>query len=657
MKRIIEKEDLYKLSSVVSPILSPEGYEAIAIRTIMDQKKNKYLSYLIHIDLKSNEVSQWTFGEERISALSWSFDGQSIAFLSTRDKQKQLFILSKKGGEAKQITNFANGVNSYLWDPNNEDIWFTANVQEEKDFTDEKEENNDEFPNAYIVEGMQYKMNGVGLKSQKSYSQIGKITISNSEVSRFIEDTYDYNLQAISHNGRSLVVGVNRKEDKDQDFHSPIILIDIETKQETMIANEEGYFGGATFSLDDRYIAYEGTDFAYKNAGHANLYIYDIENNTYWNLTESLDLPIGDYSVGDLQQGAFAPSLVWTEANDLYFQLSTYGDVRLYYATLDGAIYPASPEDEHVYGYDVSRKGDTAILAISNPVFPGELFTYDITQGNRQQITHFNDDWLEEVTMVKPQPIVYEGKDDWTIHGWLMKPVNYIEGNKYPLVVEIHGGPHTMYANTFFHELQVLAAEGYGVLYVNPRGSHSYSQQFVDACRNDYGGGDYEDIMDGLDYVIEQNEWIDETRLGVTGGSYGGFMTNWIVGHTKRFKAAVTQRSISNWISFFGVSDIGYYFTKWQIGQDMRDVETLWKHSPLKYAEHIETPLLILHGEKDDRCPIEQAEQLYITLKSMGKVTRFVRFPNAEHNLSRTGIPNLRQQRLEQIVEWFKKYL
>ncbi len=657
MKKTIEKEDLYKLSSVASPILSPDGQEALAIRTIMDQDKNKYLSYLIHIDLQSNEIAQWTFGEERISALSFSSDGQTIAFLSTRNKQKQLFLLSKKGGEAKQLTNFANGVNSYLWDPNNEEIWFTANVQEEKEFTDEKENNNDEFPNAYIVDGMQYKLNGVGLKPQKSYSQIGKITISNGKVSRFIKDTYDYSLQAISHNGRSLVVGVNRTKDPDNDWHSPIILIDIVSKKETIIANEEGNFGGAVFSLDDQYIAYEGSDFVYKNAGHANLFIYDIENNYNWNLTESLDLPVGDYCVGDLQQGVFAPSLIWTEANDLYFQLSTYGDVRLYYATLEGAIYPASPEDEHVYGYDVSRKGDTAILAISNPVFPGELFTYDIAQDKRQQITHFNDAWLEDVNIVKPQPIIYEGKDHWTIHGWLMKPANYIEGNKYPLVVEIHGGPHTMYANTFFHELQLLAAQGYGVLYVNPRGSHGYSQQFVDACRNDYGGGDYEDIMAGLDYVLTQNEWIDETRLGVTGGSYGGFMTNWIVGHTNRFKAAVTQRSISNWVSFFGVSDIGYYFTKWQIGQDMGDAETLWNHSPLKYAKNIETPLLILHGENDDRCPIEQAEQLYITLKSMGKVTQFVRFPKADHNLSRTGMPNLRQQRLEQIVEWFKKYL
>ena len=179
----------------------------------------------------------------------------------------------------------------------------------------------------------------------------------------------------------------------------------------------------------------------------------------------------------------------------------------------------------------------------------------------------------------------------------------------------------------------------------------------MDGVRGDYGGGDYEDIMAGLDYVLASYEWIDDNRLGVTGGSYGGFMTNWIVGHTNRFKAAVTQRSISNWISFFGVSDIGYYFSEWQHFAHMKSADKLWELSPLKYAENVETPLLILHSEKDFRCPIEQAEQLYMTLKSLGKEVGFVRFPDSDHHLSRTGLPNLRLARLTQIIEWFKKYL
>ncbi len=175
--------------------------------------------------------------------------------------------------------------------------------------------------------------------------------------------------------------------------------------------------------------------------------------------------------------------------------------------------------------------------------------------------------------------------------------------------------------------------------------------------RGDYGNGDYKDIMSAVDYIASKYDWIDSDNLGVTGGSYGGFMTNWIVGHTNRFKAAVTQRSISNWISFRGVSDIGYYFTDWQILAGLDDLDKLWLHSPLKYAKDVETPLLILHGEEDIRCPIEQGEQLFIELKSRGKETEFVRFPESSHDLSRSGKPSLRIQRLAHIARWFEQYL
>jgi dipeptidyl aminopeptidase/acylaminoacyl peptidase len=208
------------------------------------------------------------------------------------------------------------------------------------------------------------------------------------------------------------------------------------------------------------------------------------------------------------------------------------------------------------------------------------------------------------------------------------------------------------------HEFQMLAAQGYAVVYTNPRGGLGYGQQFVNACRGDYGGGDYRDLMETVDYALSTYEFIDETRLGVTGGSYGGFMTNWIVGHTDRFKAAVTQRSISNWLSFYGVSDIGYFFTEDQIGGNAwEDTEQLWKHSPLAYVGNVNTPLLILHGEQDLRCPIEQAEQLYIALKRRRQTTRLVRFPGANHELSRGGHPHLRVRRLEHIAGWFNEHL
>ncbi len=656
-KNRVSANDLFTLQSVANPKLSHDGKRAIFVKTYIDEKENKYVSNLFHVDLTTNDVKQWTYGDANVSAPQWSADGRYIAYLTDYEKKSQVFILSTSGGEARRLTAFEEGVTSFLWSPCGTKIWVTAAVQKGKKFTDKKEDIEKTKPKPYRVTEMKYKLDGVGLVPQDSYQHIGYVLIESGEVIQFTEGDHQYSLQSISHDAKKLVISVNRNKNQDFDFSNLLIVVDVETKAETILVEEDGYYGEAAFSFDDRYIAYVGANREYENATHANVYVYDSEDGLHMNLTGSLDAPVGDAAVADHQQGENAPGVVWTEFNQLYFQLSSMGDVRLYFATLEGELYPATPENEHVYDYDISADGTYALLAVSTAIQPGELYKQEIATGKRVALTSFNKSYVEKVELVEPQAITYISVLDVDVHGWLMKPAGYIEGEKYPLILEIHGGPHVMFANTFFHEFQLLAAQGYGVLYVNPRGSHGYDQQFVNAVRGDYGGGDYKDIMKGIETVLKENDWIDNNRLGVTGGSYGGFMTNWIVGHTDQFKVAVTQRSISNWISFFGVSDIGYYLSDWQIEADMLNVEKLWEHSPLKYVSDINTPLLILHSESDFRCPIEQAEQLYISLKSIGKVTEFVRFPAADHNLSRSGTPNLRIERLNEILDWFKKYL
>ncbi|WP_019412862.1 S9 family peptidase [Paenisporosarcina sp. TG20] len=657
-KRKIKIEDLSKLVSVTQPTLAPNQQEAVFVQTKIDEKENTYQANLWHVNLETKAITQWTHGKEKVSSPLYSEDGTKLAFLSTRDDKNQLYVLSTEGGEARKITSFEKGVSSFKWSPYGKKIWFSASLKEGKTFLDVPDkEDNKKKPEPYIVDKMKYKMDGTGLLPQNTYKHIGCIDLETEEVIQFTQGNHDYALQDISNDGKKIVFSVNRSENQDFEFHESLYLIDVESKQETTIIEDGGSYGGAVFSFDDKKLAFVGSEVTYKNATHAELYVYDVEYGTRNILTEGIDAPVGDYVVADHQQGATAPSVKWTKDNHLYFQVSTMGDVRLYASSLEGEMYPATGDDEHIYGYDVAKSGEFALVTVSNPTKIGELYLQTIATGERQKLTSFNETFENEVELVPAQAITFKGAKNWDVHGWLMKPAGYEEGQKYPLIVQIHGGPHAMYANTFFHELQLLASQGYGVLYINPRGSHGYSQQFVDAVRGDYGGGDYEDIIAALDSVLANNVWIDESRLGVGGGSYGGFMTNWIVSHTERFKAAVTQRSISNWVSFLGVSDIGYYFSDWQIGADMTDVEKLWNHSPLKYAENIKTPLLIMHSEKDFRCPIEQAEQLYITLKQMKKEVGFVRFPDSDHNLSRSGYPNLRYARLEQITSWFNKYL
>lgn len=652
MKKYVEKEDLFELVSIATPIIAPNQLQAVFLKTVIDEKENTYYNYLYQLNLQTRQVQQLTFGKERISSVQWSPNSKMVSFISTREKEATLYILPIDGGEARAVLKELHNITSYQWHIDNATIYFTAKI--EQDFLEEKKEKKQ--LEAYHVNRMRYKLNGVGLLNTKQYAAFAKLDVTTGEIIPLIKDETNYSVQHISPDGQSVLL-TNWTTAKDDDFSMQLLQYSIEEKTMKKIFDMDGSLGGATYSHDGAYIAFEvSPNEPYRNATHNEVYVYDVTQQFAWSLTAMMDLPVGDYAVGDVQQSVQAPSVVWTEGNDLYFQMSSMGDVRLYYATLNGAIYPATPEEEHIYGYDITKNGQYALITCSSPTAVSDLYLHEISTGERHQLTHFNEIYEQTHYLAKPEVIQVENEGQ-LVWGWLMKPAQYQEGKKYPLMLAIHGGPHMMYANTFMHEMQLLAAEGYGVLYMNPRGSHGYSQEFVNGCRGDYGGGDYRDLMAAVDLVISENVWVDSTRLGVTGGSYGGFMTNWIIGHTERFKAALTQRSISNWVSFFGVSDIGYYFTPWQIEGDMHDVDKLWEHSPLKYVKNSTTPLMILHGELDDRCPIEQAEQLYITMKSMGKDVEFIRFEKANHDLSRTGLPNLRLQRLEAIQNWFVKKL
>lgn len=652
MKKYVEKEDLFELVSVATPIMAPNQLQAVFLKTVIDEKENTYYNYLYQLNLQTRQIQQLTFGKERISSVQWSPNSKMVSFISTREKEATLYILPIDGGEARAVVKELRHITSYQWHIDSATIYFTAKI--EQGFLEEKKEK--KRPEAYHVDRMRYKLNGVGLLNTKQYAAFAKLDVTTGEITPLIKDETNYSVQHVSPDGQTVLL-TNWSTAKDDDFSMQLLQYSIEEKTMEKIFDMDGSLGGATYSHDGAYIAFEvSPNEPYRNATHNEVYVYDVTQKSAWSLTAMMDLPVGDYAIGDVQQSVQAPSVVWTEGNDLYFQMSSMGDVRLYYATLSGAIYPATPEEEHIYGYDITKDGQYVLITCSSPTTVSNLYLHEVTTGERHQLTQFNENYEQTHHLVKPEIIQVENEGQ-LVWGWLMKPTQYQEGQKYPLLLAIHGGPHMMYANTFMHEMQLLAAEGYGVLYMNPRGSHGYSQEFVNGCRGDYGGGDYRDLMAAVDLAISEYTWIDSSRLGVTGGSYGGFMTNWIIGHTDRFKAALTQRSISNWVSFFGVSDIGYYFTPWQIEGDMHDVDKLWEHSPLKYVKNSTTPLMILHGELDDRCPIEQAEQLYATMKSMGKEVEFIRFEQANHDLSRTGLPNLRLQRLEAIQNWFVKKL
>ncbi|WP_442599112.1 S9 family peptidase [Neobacillus sp. D3-1R] len=663
VKRGMEPKDLYQLKSVANPLISPDGKKCLYVVTSMDEEKQAYTSNLFIQDLtEDTPAAQWTFGNNRNQNAKWSPNGDKIAFLSNRTGSMQIFLMSEKGGEARQLTFFENGVSHFICSPDGEKLAFSISLKEGQDIQDleQKEKKKDDVKakevTALVVEQMKYKSDAEGFW-KGTYRQIGIIDIATGDVEQLTSGKADLHLQCWSPDGTYIAVAGDLTENRDDSFLMDVFLLEVSTKELHKKTNSDGFFGGVTWSPNGRYLAMTGHNREFENATLTKLWIYDLEEDTHTCLTNEWDVIVGDYTIGDFQQGVANVGILWANDNhSFYFQATDNGNTALYYGNLNGEIYPALLDNQHVYGVSIDGN-DLAVVAISKPDHPGDLYSLKITTGELKRLTNVNEKVLEEISLSPVESFEFESEGGLNVQGWLMYPANFNKDHKYPLLLEVHGGPHAMYGNSYMHEFQTLAAEGFAVLFTNPRGSHGYGQEFVNAVRGDYGGNDYNDLMNAVDFALEKFTFLDKDRMGVTGGSYGGFMTNWIVGHTDRFKAAVTQRSISNWISFYGVSDIGYYFTEWQVQSDLSDIQTLWKHSPLAYVDQVKTPLLILHSEKDYRCPIEQAEQLFIALKRQNKTTKFLRFPEANHELSRSGHPKLRLERLNAIKDWFNQYV
>jgi dipeptidyl aminopeptidase/acylaminoacyl peptidase len=274
-----------------------------------------------------------------------------------------------------------------------------------------------------------------------------------------------------------------------------------------------------------------------------------------------------------------------------------------------------------------------------------------------RQLTDLNAGWRAEVALSRPERFQV-ARAGFEVDGWVMKPVGLTPGDRRPALLNIHGGPHAQYGHGFFDEFQVYASAGYGVVFANPRGSQGYGEAFTRAVIGDWGGGDYADVMAALDEALARHDFIDRDRLGVMGGSYGGFLTSWTVGHTDRFKAACSERAVNDQLGMFGTSDIGHLFNKIELGVlPWEDLGPYVERSPISYAKNVTTPLLIIHSEDDLRCPMGQAEQLFVALKKLRKDVVFVRFPDENHELSRSGRPRHRLARFRFILDWFAKHL
>ena len=656
-KRPITAEDLYKMTWISDPTVNPiNDRVAYVVRTVKPDKSG-YQSSIYATDLQGCVNTAYTYGEQD-SAPCWSPDGSKLAFIRKHQEKSQVWLMNAGGGEAYPATAATEGVLSFSWSPDGKQLLYTSKVSAEAELETAAQEQTEQKPvkAGIVYDRIRFRGDGAGLLDNKR-THLYVYEIASQESKLLTQGEYDVTSYAWSHDGTQVAYTSNRPEDEsvnaDLVYTNDIFLMDIDHGQARRLTKSEYSIDELVFSPNGDVLAFSARDLSYGNATTSKLYTLNLTSGEVKCLMEEHDLLLDNAAVTDMKMAGTSKPAFSQDGLSIYAQVTTFGNVHIGRFGLDGSYEQVTTGDREVIQFTKTIHDREMIIVSASPLKPGELYLFNTETKTEIQLTHANEQLLEEMELSEPETFWFEASDGEQLQGWIMKPVGIEPGQKVPTIVEIHGGPHAMYANSFMHEFQILVSQGYAVMYCNPRGSHGYSQQFVNTCRGDYGGRDYQDIMDLVDYVTAHYDYVDEQQLGVTGGSYGGFMTNWIVGHTDRFKTAVTQRSISNWISFYGVSDIGYYFTEDQIGgQPWEDLEKLWKHSPLAYVKQIHTPLLILHGEEDYRCPIEQAEQLYVALKRLGKKTQLVRFPGSSHNLSRTGHPELRVERLNRIAGW-----
>jgi dipeptidyl aminopeptidase/acylaminoacyl peptidase len=648
-KNKVEIRDLGKIKIVGAPRISPDGSKIVFVHTEMDFEEDTYLNNLWMVDTEKGKPYQFTSGRGKDKNPSWSPDGKHIMFTSTppnndgEKKKTQIYIIPVDGGEARQLTDLEKGVESPEWGPKGKNILFISSVER----TDRGESD------VKIIDRLSYKFNGRGF-----YENIRKhlftVKASGGKPKQVTEGEFDVSIPKWTKDGKSIIFSSNLEPDADIVRRSYLYRVDAKGGEPEKLTDTLMSISGIAPNPNGTEIAFTGHD--YKNGSGTNSEVWIYKDGKAKPITSDFDQDFGTKLSCDIRARGASTIPSWS-GEYLYFTSTYIGVAGLYRVHKDGGdVEKLIGEVDHsVEEFNINKENMIAYTTLSTTE-PIELWV--MQKDKIKQLTDLNKNYKKKTQIMPHEHFAFKSNAVHEVEGWLMKPPSFDESKKYPMILHIHGGPRGAYGNSFLHEFQVLAAQGWVVMYINPWGSGGYYEEFQAGLPGNYFEQDYDDLMKAVDVVLKKNKWIDKDKLGVTGGSYGGVMTNWIITHTNRFAAASTLRSITNWISFYGCSDIGWTFGKTEIGGNFWEMEEeFMKRSPIRYVGNVKTPTQIIHSEEDYRCPIEQGEQLFTALKMLGVDTEFIRFPGESHELSRGGKPKHREERLQHMARWFKKYL
>ncbi len=645
-------EDLTRILFVTDPQISPDGRRIAFVVTSMCDERDEYLSNIWIVDAAGGAPRRFTAGPRRDVEPRWSPDGTRLAFLSERaPKDKlQLYVMPADGGEPTKLTALDNSVGGPVWSPDGSRLAFVSAVGGQRE--PESEEERRKSRPARVITSVKYRFNGEGFVYDRR-PHVFVVSASGSTPVQITDGDFIDADPVWAPDGDSLVFASARHAERDDDDASDLWRVAAQGGTPQRLTATAGPVMLPAFSPDGRSIAYLARPG--RNAYGRNVRLYVIPSDgdgaRTTCLTDALDRSCGPLHVRPL----------WSpDGRSIVVAAEDRGDVGLWRVAASGTdpLRRIVGGERALNGFSASADGRVLAFAASSPVTPAEVFTCRADGGDERRLTELNRAWTGSVTLSAPERFRFT-RAGFDLDVWVMRPAGFVAGGRYPTLLNIHGGPHAQYGHNFFDEFQVYAGAGYAVVYTNPRGSQGYGEAFAQAVVGDWGGGDYADVMAALDEAIARHPFIDPDRLGVLGGSYGGFLTSWTVGHTRRFKAACSERAVNCQYTMFGTSDIGHSFNVVELGGPMpwEDMARYIERSPLTYAKDVVTPLLIIHSEDDLRCPIEQGEQLFVALKKLRREVRFVRFPGENHEMSRSGKPRHRLERFRHILEWFAAYL
>ena len=645
--------------------LSEDNKKLLFIKSNQDYEKNNYVSDAFIYNIEKNKTYKLTSVKDA-AFVSWLNNDKVIFKSSLRDEELKIkkdeefidyslfYSININGGEAESLFNIElEAVDLYSIDENNFLIKAIYDINREKK---RKEDNYLEWAKEEIdyevFDEIPFWVNNVGITNKKRE----RLYHYNKKENKLTAITDEYsNVNSFKYKDGKVLCIINSFKDK-APTTSELRLYDINDinniKEKIIIDSNKYAIYFADFVIDNKEKIISVMTDMKKYGLNENSSFYLIDENNNINLLYHYDNGLGNMIGTDSSYGGGKDIRVYKDK--IYFVGTENENAHIKCLDLKGNINTITNKQGAVNCFDVSNNENIYFIGFRDLKLE-EI--YSINNGLENQLSFFNEDILKEKSLSIPERVSFKTNNEFEIEGWVLKPINYDENKKYPAILDIHGGPKTAYGEIFFNEMQVWANMGYFVFFCNPRGSEGKGNAFAD-IRGIYGTIDYEDIIKFTDIVLEKYTNIDKNRLGVTGGSYGGFMVNWIIGHTDKFRCAVSQRSISNWIDDFGTTDIGYYFNPDELGGDIwSGFDKLWKQSPLKYANNVKTPTLFIHSEEDYRCYQTQAFQMFTALKYYGVESRLCLFKSENHELSRSGKPKHRLRRLKEITNWFEKYL